>query len=1236
MNRKLRVTLAALFSVAVAAVILFLLFRSGPDAGELPLPPDRAGGAAGQLAPIAESGDAAKASAGETPAAPGDEEKAPAEAPPALHGTVSGERGPLPGATVNVYPFAMVKELIHKYESISVSGLGDIPALIGGLKQDILGLKSRGIGAVTTSEGKYAFKTLPPGEYTFLVLGPGHIFRAGDSAFIQKDASCERNFLLSAGQSIAGKVVDPQGNGVAGASVLALYQVQGFGGIGKLVRKGLAFLNGEFLKGPFEAKSGADGRFRIDTLPPGVYELDVVSPSYADARIPDVATGSGELVIQLGDGGTILGTVVEGEKPIANAAVRVVANEDKFQIPIPVPGVNDALEGLRPLLEEEDRARLTSSEGAFLWQHLRPGSYELRIDAPGYLPLARDVAVADGQRVDLGRIPLDKGSVVRGRVITSRKAPVAGATIAAQPETGNQMQTIMGALGYVTGRTRATTDANGEFALSGLARSATAFRVVATHPRFGMGSAGGVKPEGEPVEITLTEPWQVAGKVVRAQDKQPVARAEVYGGGAETKTDEEGRFVLAPVVPDANPMLFASFAQGQGQGQEGRRRIFGGQAKDGQQPRVQVPASAARGEPTLRVFARAEGLSPRDKFLTEKDLDKELVIELAEEIRVEGIVRTPDGEAKAGVLVRLVPGQLPPIGGMDMITLGVAISGPDGKFSFGQLRGPFELRASASFPGYATAQSESFWIGRDTPPPFIELQLGPGGAIVGTVTNAADRSPLAGIKLRLHAAQEKGEVGRVGIFLAMFGIPEAGDATYSNTEGRFGYTDITPGEYMVTATAGAGISRSVKVDVVPNETAEVAIELDVGGTITGVVIDRAGGPVAFASVRLLDSGNSSLAGLQKAFGGSTARQSTDALGAFTFSQVRKGTYSVLAEKEGFAPREVGELHIDAEPVRVVLEAEGAILGYVVRGGSGEAVTAFKVRIDKNEKGNRWNSPMKAMRAIDHPEGVFAYEGLSAGEYLLEVRADGAAPATVTATVESGKETAVEVVLDIPCSVAGKVVLDGTETPVPRARVALVSSKPADASNAAEAFGGFMESRVNEIATTTREDGTFTLENLPPGQLELEATHNVYRPGKATLTVAPGEQGTCTIGMREGFGLAGTVLDFEGNPEPERAILLEGPDRIQKVTRSDGAGIFKFSGLKAGKYRLWCPTPDLSAELPPQDLDVAADTEGIVLTLPPPADQTPPGEVPAGVPGAPELPEALKGKIDPAKMKPKQE
>ena len=193
---------------------------------------------------------------------------------------------------------------------------------------------------------------------------------------------------------------------------------------------------------------------------------------------------------------------------------------------------------------------------------------------------------------------------------------------------------------------------------------------------------------------------------------------------------------------------------------------------------------------------------------------------------------------------------------------------------------------------------------------------------------------------------------------------------------------------------------------------------------------------------------------------------------------------------------------------------------------------------------------------------------------------------------------------------GTVVRGEELLPVARARVSLAAAQRSGASSAGEAFGGFMEDRIQEIATNTSRDGAFVLTDLPAGTLTIEATHQQFRPGRVQVTLEPGQEVTVQIVLREGFDLSGTILDYLGNPEIERAVLVEGADNVQKVTRTSGDGTWSVSGLVAGTYRVWCPGPDLAEELPPRQVEVNSDISGVTITLPPPRDVAPPGEVPA--------------------------
>lgn len=863
--------------IVIAVIFLIFLNMNGGQRQDLQNDAPQGGEDAAQnILPNGQTpgGDSTKTD----PKTPG-EDPDPEEAPrgePVLVGYVYGSGAGLSGAQVMAFPFAMIKELIPKYESaFNIGGLGDIPGLIRQIKRDVYSLRSRGVSAKANAEGRYAFYDLAPGEYLFLVTGPRHIFAAGHPTQVEPEVCRQHDFHLDPGQVIGGRVIDNHGRPVAGASVLSIYQVQGLGALGKFVRRLLGFVNGEFLRGPFESITKADGRFRIDTLPPALYELNVKADGFAEARIPNIATGTDEIVVQLNAGGTVRGALVDlSGQPLPDIPITLTASADKLKLPIPLPvaGVDEVLDQVQRFLEETDEGTQSDAEGLFACTALRAGAYELEITPPGFLPIERYFTINGDETVDLGTLVLDRGGSIRGTVVDQQGQPVEKVVVCAQVAMGGgrgagrggEMRMMMGVLDFLGGKHRSLTDEEGGFVISGLKRGPQAYRVVASRVQVGLGIAQEAFPDGAPVQIVLSPPLKIQGLVVSDADDKPIAGAEVLGGGSKAITDEAGRFVLNDVVPDGNQMLFDP--------------RMGGNGNMG----------------SIRLYARYPGLCPDQAFLRGGNLEEEVVLRLRKEPLISGVVLTSEGKPKAGAVVRLVPGRLPPVGGLEMITFGVTFSDAEGKFSFGEIRFPMECRAVASFPGYATGESEVFFVSMGETRDDLVIELVRGGRITGLVTDG--KAPISGVKLRLHPPQPKNSDARAGFFLRMFGIPEPGDITYTTQAGTFLFDDVAPGVYMVTATAGAGITRSVEVTVEPESEQQVEIELDVGGEIAGVVADRAGQPIQLARVRLVPEGNRSLMELQRAMGGSLASATTDQGGAFLFSQVKvAGTPSLPRE-----------------------------------------------------------------------------------------------------------------------------------------------------------------------------------------------------------------------------------------------------------------------------------------------------------------------------------------------------
>lgn len=299
-----------------------------------------------------------------------------------------------------------------------------------------------------------------------------------------------------------------------------------------------------------------------------------------------------------------------------------------------------------------------------------------------------------------------------------------------------------------------------------------------------------------------------------------------------------------------------------------------------------------------------------------------------------------------------------------------------------------------------------------------------------------------------------------------------------------------------------------------------------------------------------------------------------------------------------------------KPLVVTMEAESTIAGEVRFEGTDEIIPVYRVRIEKPGD-QAWASPMKSWKGVDDPEGVFVYEGLEAGTYLMEVRAENAAPGLAEVTVKSGEEKFVTIQLTVPGTIRGVVVLEGEEgdVPVSGARVAVIEATAADGGDGSSsgAFGNYLQDRMKEISSRSNGEGEFVLRDVPAGTLTIEASHNEYLPAQTTVTVEVGGEVTCRLVLRTGYTMSGVVNDHEGLPEPERVILLEGPDKIQKLSRSDPEGGWQFNGLKPGNYKLICPTPDLSRDMDPMSVKIEGDHSGVTLTLPPPAEMVDPGE-----------------------------
>ncbi|MBZ4417481.1 carboxypeptidase-like regulatory domain-containing protein [Myxococcus sp. RHSTA-1-4] len=257
------------------------------------------------------------------------------------------------------------------------------------------GSTAQTLDTVSDEEGNFLLEGLPPGPHMLeasLKLA-GAIHRASRTVEVPGPGTVEAVVRMDTGQSVSGIVVDEQGRPVPDAEVEAF----------------TFFEKWEYPGGsPATAKTGPDGRFTVHHLPEGRCVLSVSKPGYTqDAReeesrpsFPDSArTGARDVRLTLRYQGSVSGRVLHPDgRPVAHFSV----------------------------YGEQQVTRGT--DGDFRLPVERPGRHHLRIIAPGLGSAYREVEVAPGQDLDLGKVRLDPGRRVSGRVVDAEtSAPVVGA-----------------------------------------------------------------------------------------------------------------------------------------------------------------------------------------------------------------------------------------------------------------------------------------------------------------------------------------------------------------------------------------------------------------------------------------------------------------------------------------------------------------------------------------------------------------------------------------------------------------------------------------------------------------------------------------------------------------------------------------------------------------------------------------------------------------------------------------
>jgi len=147
---------------------------------------------------------------------------------------------------------------------------------------------------IRDDEGRFRIPDVGEGEMTILVRSPGYVQASADVE-VRPDEVTRLTIRLESGMIVDGVVVDAAGTGVSGASVQAP--------------------DTDVL-----TYSGADGAFRVDTLPHTTTRLWARHPLFGYG-VDEISDGAVRIVLSLG--GTVEGRVTRDGTPVPDAYVQI-------------------------------------------------------------------------------------------------------------------------------------------------------------------------------------------------------------------------------------------------------------------------------------------------------------------------------------------------------------------------------------------------------------------------------------------------------------------------------------------------------------------------------------------------------------------------------------------------------------------------------------------------------------------------------------------------------------------------------------------------------------------------------------------------------------------------------------------------------------------------------------------------------------------------------------------------
>lgn len=510
---------------------------------------------------------------------------------------------------------------------------------------------------------------------------------------------------------------------------------------------------------------------------------------------------------------------------------------------------------------------------------------------------------------------------------------------------------------------------------------------------------------------------------------------------------------------------------------------------------LMVSARVVQGSAVLSGTSRAT--APRGREVTDVG-----TIQLGQHAgQVSGIITGPDNKPVASA-------QIVGVAGSDTRT---ATTDASGLYVLNELQaGPVTVSVfdpATSLRGQASGVSTGG-------PLTLNIKLAAFGTVAGTVRLPSGTPVGAGIPVTINGALSASTVtDTLGHYIFPF-VP-LGAVTLDATDANGNHGRATG---TVTATA-----QNINADV----------QFLGRGTVTGVVADVAGKPVAGATVALYNNGQFS----------QSQSATTNTLGQFSFSNIFIGSISLSATSAAASTggSATVNLQLDGQTVsaNITLQLTGSISGTVFRSDGKTIVPGAQISLSGT-----------AYSASSDTAGRYSIPNVPLGGYTLVALDPGTGDrGTASTSLATSGQAATANISLVGLGTVIVTVTDGGGTAAPGAIVTITASNPF----------------YTQQKGVTAPDGTVKFSQQLAGSLTLSATSpSTGLSGTGQVTLAPNATATSTIMLQSAGTVQGTVFKQDGRtPVPGLTVQIDGNRQVL----TDASGQYQLTIVPSGAHSI---------------------------------------------------------------------